>query len=177
MPAHVLKTFLSIAIVWLCVQASGNIRAADPSLADQLRELDTNVFSSDERKEKRLGEMLSLDVRARRTAANQRESVEWRKIETREQWEKYRDTRIAALRQSLGTFPSPSQSLNVRSVRQIDANEVVIENIVFESRSGLWVTANLYRPSTLPPLARGGKGGVARQFLLALISVVFTACI
>ena len=38
-------------------------------------------------------------------AAGERETAAWAKLKSKEDWEKYRDVRIAALKRSLGTFP------------------------------------------------------------------------
>lgn len=141
---------------------------ASLELVAQLREFEGTVYSADERKERRLGEMLSLDVRARRTAVNQRETAAWREMKSREEWERYRDAKINALRASLGEFPPVPADLKVKVTRTIDGDGFRIENVVFESRPGLWVTANLYSPasaakgqtSATPPLAKGGRPGI-----------------
>ncbi|MCH7728504.1 MAG: acetylxylan esterase, partial [Planctomycetes bacterium] len=64
-----------------------------------------------------------------------------------EQWEEFSQARIAALRKSLGQFPEPPKKLNVRVTGRLQRDGYRIENVVFESRPGLWVTANLYLPA------------------------------
>jgi dienelactone hydrolase len=91
--------------------------------------------------------LLGEDARARIRAANQRESKAWAEIRTREDWERYRDDRLRALRESLGAWPAPAD-LHPRVTRVIEGDGYRIENVVFESRPGLRVTANLYGPST-----------------------------
>lgn len=93
------------------------------------------------------GRQLSQDARARIRAANDRESEAWRKIKTREEWEAYRDARLKALRESLGAFPPVPADLKVRVTRTLEGDGHRIENLVFESRPGLVVTANLYVPA------------------------------
>src|SRR5205823_3925849 len=44
-------------------------------------------------------------------------------------------------------FPSPPKDLRVRLTRELPGDGYRIENLVFESRPGLLVTANLYRPA------------------------------
>ena len=66
--------------------------------------------------------LLSRDVRARIREANLHDLEEWRKIQTKEDWEKFRDTRIAALKKSLGTFPGPPKDLRMRITKTIDGD-------------------------------------------------------
>jgi dienelactone hydrolase len=80
-------------------------------------------------------------------AANQRENHVWQEVKTLADWEKYRDTRLQALRTSLGRFPSAPRELPVRVTRELQGDGYHIDNLVFESRPGLVVTANLYRPA------------------------------
>src|SRR5262245_38502634 len=112
----------------------------DQGLAAKLRELEPGVAASD---------AAAADVRARLQAANRRESEAWRALKTRADWERYRDVRLKALRASLGEFPPPPKDLKVRVTRTLPGEGFQIENLVFESRPGLVVTANLYRPD--PP--------------------------
>lgn len=93
--------------------------------------------------------MLSTDIRARRQAINQWDVSRWRKIRTREQWEELRDERIAKLKKSLGQFPEPPEDLNVRVTKTIDGDGFQIDCVVFESRPGLHVTANIYSPADI----------------------------
>ena len=108
-------------------------------LAEKLRKLDPKVGAE--------GKTIRDDARDRIRAVNLRESRAWRKIRTREEWEAYRDKRIVALDRSLGSFPQVPQTLNVRVTRTIEGEGFKIENLVFESRFDLHVTANLYVPA------------------------------
>jgi dienelactone hydrolase len=124
-------------------------RAQEPKsdLAEQLRRLDAEVTTNP--LTKGLREMAGKEIRARRDAANRRESQAWQKIQTKADWEQYRDIRLKALRDSLGSFPPVPKDLKVRVTGKIAGDGFVIENLVYESRPGLLVTANLYRPE--PP--------------------------
>lgn len=106
--------------------------------AEAIRELDPRVGIETR--------SISEDVRLRIREANGLETGAWRKIKSREDWERYRDYRIGALRKSLGTFPDPPKDLKVRVTRTLEGDGFRIENLVFESRPGLLVTANLYVP-------------------------------
>jgi dienelactone hydrolase len=115
------------------------------ALVAQLAKLDAPVLSAgDERTA--AAAMLARDVRTRRDAANRRETQAWRGIATRDDWVRYRDERLRALRESLGEFPAAPADLNVRVTRTIKGTGYQIDNLVFETRPGLVATANLYLP-------------------------------
>jgi cephalosporin-C deacetylase-like acetyl esterase len=64
------------------------------------------------------------------------------------EWENRRPAVEAAFRQALGLQRLPERSpLQARTVSQLDRGAITIEKIIFESRPGFPVTANLYRPS------------------------------
>jgi cephalosporin-C deacetylase-like acetyl esterase len=109
--------------------------------------LDASVWPGGGEKAKELRQMLSVDVRARLRAANQMGSKAWQQVKGRADWERFRDTRLEAIRASLGRFPSPPADLKVRVTRTLQGEGYRIEDLVFESRPGLWVTANLYAPA------------------------------
>jgi dienelactone hydrolase len=79
--------------------------------------------------------------------ANIRETRAWQALADRAGWEKYRDARIDALNDSLGTFPESPRDLKVRVRKTLKGDGYCIDNLTFESRPGLLVTANLYRPA------------------------------
>ncbi len=94
--------------------------------------------------------MLSHQAAAELRAAGVRESTEWHEIQSRAQWEQFRDERMDSLRRSLGPFPAVPSDLRVQVTGKIRGEGFQIENLVFESRPGLLVTANLYRPIDPP---------------------------
>lgn len=86
-------------------------------------------------------------VRAQLSEANRRDREAWAKIRTKQEWEAYRQPRIDALRRSLGTWPEAPKSIAQHVTRTIEGRDYRIDNIVYESRPGVWVTGNLYYPS------------------------------
>src|SRR5262245_33420402 len=105
----------------------GDERSEQDALVGRLRDLDTAVITAGSPTANRLPQMLSLDVRARRDAANRRETEAWQEIKTRADWERYRNARIQALRASLGPFPPAPRDLNVRVTRTLQGDGYRIE--------------------------------------------------
>jgi cephalosporin-C deacetylase-like acetyl esterase len=123
------------------------LRAQDDDLADALREFDSRVIVVGKVRENPLASMLARDARADLRAANLRDAKAWEPVKTKADWEAFRDSRLQALRASLGTFPPPPKDLKVRVTRTHRGDGYAVDNIVFESRPGVLVTANLYRPT------------------------------
>lgn len=121
--------------------------ANEGDLATTLRQLNPAVVPADDPQAKQLPGMLSDDIRSRRRAANERETKAWREIKTKAEWERYRDARIKALRDSLGADLTPPKEVKVTSSPGPEGDGYRIDKLVFESRPGLMVTANLYSPS------------------------------
>ena len=67
-------------------------------------------------------------------------------IDSREAAIEYRDEVRRKIRQCFGSEP-PRTPLNARTTRSLERNGYTIENVIFESRPGFPVTANLYLPS------------------------------
>jgi cephalosporin-C deacetylase-like acetyl esterase len=134
-------------------QLAAAIRALEPNVIDV-----PGKITDDERD--KLCRMLSDDVRARLQAANHRETEAWRKITTREEWEKYRNGKIDALRKSLGTSWETGQKRDRTKdpwpgelIKVDPANRYSISKVVFSSATGMDVTGTLYipyYPSDLP---------------------------
>lgn len=134
-----------IPTLMVVIAVTSLARAADETLLKTLQSLDARVIPAAER------EAFANHVRERQQqhirSANQRSSDEWRQITTRDEWERFRKDKLAALKTSLGSWPEPPTSIPVRVASTFEGDGFIIENIVFESRPGWWVTANLYRPA------------------------------
>jgi cephalosporin-C deacetylase-like acetyl esterase len=137
---HGIMTVVSLLLAISCLSLAD---ASD--LASVLRDLDVTVLSNDERQE--LAGMISRDIERRRLLAIQRENMAWSKVKSRDDWERFRDQRLNALRESVGQFPLLPKALNIETTGRIESDGYRIEKIVFESRPGLLVTANLYLPA------------------------------
>jgi dienelactone hydrolase len=139
-----------IGLIALSYSRPTHLTAADDAakgMAESLRTLDGNALPREGESAKLQRQMVTRDVRARIQAANQRDSKAWQQVKGRADWEKFRDARLEALRASLGKFPSHPADLNVRTTKTLEGDGYRIDNLVFESRPGLWVTANLYMPA------------------------------
>ncbi len=80
-------------------------------------------------------------------AANESCSHMWHEIKTREAWAARREKVLAALRQSLGTWPEAPKHMDIDVTGKLDGDGFIIQKLMYESRPGWWVTANLYRPA------------------------------
>src|SRR5215213_2852651 len=83
------------------------------SVAADFKDIDPNVFPKDDPRAKELPKMMWADAKKRLQEANLRESKAFAELATKEQWEKYRDTRIRMLKESLGTFPDAPKDMKI----------------------------------------------------------------
>ena len=134
-----------LLVLWLTATCSSPLLAVDA-----LQQLDTHVLNADEREQ--YDGMIARDIERRRLLAISRENKAWADVNTREDWEAYRDVRLGALRKSLGAPIKPGQIESASITRRIQGDGFQIQNLVFESHPGLFVTSNLYLPS--PPRSK-----------------------
>lgn len=124
----------------------GEAVEAGDTLAARLEPLDLHVGVPDG------AAMLRADARTRREAVNRADREAWSRVRSREDWERFTAPRIRALRRSLGVLPAVPRDLDVRVGGSLELAGCRIENLVYESRPGVRVTANLYLPA--PPRER-----------------------
>ena len=141
----VARPIAAITLFFTTLCAPPLARSADEELVKKLQSLDTHVSPAADR------ESISNQVRDQQRRlmreANERSSAEWRQIKTRDDWERFRREKLAALKKSLGSWPAPPAAVPVRVTSTVEGDGFIIDNILFESRPGWWVTANLYRPA------------------------------
>lgn len=146
-PARYRKMILSKenpASVKLPHPAYGQVSAT--GFAATIANLPSNVWSSFDRQYLGIRRMVDRDVQRRLQDVTLAERRAWEKVETREDWESFRDKRMEALRNSLGEFPPQRPPLDVRVSARHGGKAYQLENIAFQSRPGYYVTANLYLP-------------------------------
>jgi dienelactone hydrolase len=128
----------SLLALIVCASA----RAQDKDLIDALQKLDVRVFKADSADAKLRGDTL----RKLRDEVNKKDVAAWREIKTKADWEKFRDEKLAALRNSLGNIPEAPKSVKVVTTKKLQGEGFTVENIIYESRPNFYVTANLYVP-------------------------------
>lgn len=113
-------------------------------LAQALENLPTAVLPEPDRAKAR--SMIPEDLGRRIRQANCQSSAEWRRIQNRRDWDRFRRTKLRALYESLGPFPDVPERLRIERSGDRTGDGYRLEKLVFESRPGLWVTAHLYGP-------------------------------
>src|SRR5262249_45690051 len=96
-----------------------------------------------------LSGMVDRHVRSRVRAIVEAEKRERDRIQTRADWERFRDPRLKALAASLGGFPSRTP-LHTQVTKEYAGSGYRRQDPVYESGLGLGVTANLYLPAAPP---------------------------
>jgi dienelactone hydrolase len=107
------------------------------------------AWSEEQRNQMRVSGMFDKSLRSRMASVAEEEKREWQKVNSREGWERFRDQRLGALRKWLGPFPERTPLRATVTRRANYGDGFAIENVVFESRPHLLVTANLYLPRNL----------------------------
>jgi cephalosporin-C deacetylase-like acetyl esterase len=129
------------------VPVAAHQRPHREGLAGELAALDSRVWSQLYRRYHAVRSMLGRQQRKRAEAAVWAERQEWNRVETREDWERFRDVRLQALRESVGQFPPERPPLDVRVTARHEGDGYRLENLVYQSRPGFYITANLYLPA------------------------------
>ena len=119
---------------------------AGPSTAE-FAWIPKNVWTGEQRNQLQVSRMVENSLRARMATIADEEKRAWQKVDSRDTWERFRDQRLGALRRWLGPWPDRTPLHPVVTYRADYGDGFVIENIVFESRPHLLVTANLYLPA------------------------------
>ena len=144
-----LRAFLVVTMSVFCVAGGPQRAACQTGLADRLASLETAVLPAEERKA--AANMVADAIRRRRQELSDQSTKAWQAIKNLDDWQRFRQTHLDALRTSLGDFPQKVKSLDVRITSSFAGDGFAIDNLIFQSKPGLWVTANLYRPAKPGP--------------------------
>lgn len=117
-----------------------------PERTGNLAFLPSRVFSAEQRNQMNLADMLQSYTEKRGERMIEAETQAWEKVHTLADWEKFRDSRLKALKDSLEPFPTRAP-LEVRVTSEYRGDGYRRQNIVYQSQPGIWVTANLYLPA------------------------------
>ncbi len=104
-----------------------------------------NVLSAEQRKQLALAGMVNAQLRNHAIRILESERKDWDQVNTVADWERFRDPRVKALAASLGEFPARTP-LQTRVTKVFPGEGYRRQDILYQSRPGLWVTANLYLP-------------------------------
>lgn len=119
---------------------------SDPMAVD-LASVPHEVWTDAERNSLGVNQMWEKSLRSRVGDAAGAERTAWKQVRTVADWEAFRNRRLDSLKVSLGPFPERTP-LHAAVTRHFDYGDgFILENVIFESRPGLVVTANLYLPS------------------------------
>ena len=121
-------------------------RPLNSGLAGELQELDSYALSRVQRKYYDLREMIDNDISQRIRSLAMEEHREWDRVNTLEDWERFRDRRIEDLGASLGEFPATRPPLLDQVSGTYRGEGYQVKNIVYQSRPVFFVAANLYLP-------------------------------
>lgn len=119
-----------------------------------LAALDGRVLSPEERKKLLIASMLSHQLEDQFERASDTVRREWDQVDTRSDWERFRNVRISALKASLGEFP-PRIPLGTRITKEFEGDGYRRQDLIYQSWPGMWVTANLYLPASPRPSMPG----------------------
>jgi dienelactone hydrolase len=138
---------LVFALIFVALPAFAD--DATDKLAKELRDYATAELAKVPGKDGKFSTALPDYLRDQIKEANKRDREAWNAVKTKEDWEKFRDERIKALRESLGTWPEVPKNMAIRVTKTIETPDYRIDNLLYESRPGVWVDGNLYYPATL----------------------------
>jgi dienelactone hydrolase len=120
--------------------------APPPPVPSGLAAVDSRVLSPQERRQFKIASMLDRALASEVKNISDTENREWDQVKTRTDWERFRDPRIAALRASFGEFPART-ALQTQVTKEFEGEGYRRQDLAYQSRPGMWVTANLYLPA------------------------------
>lgn len=130
--------------LFLSATAAVRVSQAEDNLTTIIAGVDGTVATDDEREF--VANQVRESLNRRLNDANQQSTAEWNSVHSREDWERLKTEKLAALRKSLGAPWHTSPDLRMEVTGEFAGKGFLIQNLLFESRPGWWVAANLYVP-------------------------------
>lgn len=140
----------SLVVFLVILSLAGQPDATTSQLSRALAELSPDVFPPQTQEAQRLRQAWPELLREGLQQANRRSSQVWRNLRGRADWEQFRREKLAQLRQALAIPESPPPAPRIVVTGGIRGEGYRVENLLYESRPGFWVSANLYLPDKPP---------------------------
>ncbi|MFM7098012.1 MAG: hypothetical protein ACKO16_11430 [Gemmataceae bacterium] len=137
------------SIFWICLIAGKLSGQTNDEITRELSKIDSIIIKENLQDTVRNQDWDEIRIQTKK--GNTKSSDEWNGIKTKADWQKYSQAKIANLKSSLGKFPEESTQINFKVFKTLPGDGYTIDCLAFESRPGLWVSANLYRPSKKSP--------------------------
>src|SRR5215831_5250435 len=126
-----------------------------PAPSGTLAFVPTRVLSAEQRQQMALSDMLDRNIHDRTLKILEAEKRDWDRVRTLDDWNRFRDPKWTALSASIGEFPE-RRPLDTQVMKEFRGDGYRRQDIVYQTRPGFWVTANLY----LPGESRGPMPGI-----------------
>ncbi len=151
-PLRYRKTLLSpLPPSQVATPGSPHSPAPSTGLDGALAAFDSRVWPALWRRSHAVRNMVRSHQQKRVEEAILAERAAWDAIRTREDWERFRAERLPKLREAAGRFPADRPPLDVRVSAKYEGMGYRQENLVYQSRPGFYVSANLYMPANSSP--------------------------
>jgi dienelactone hydrolase len=116
-------------------------------LSAELAALDSRVWPPLYRRYHSVRTMVQDYLRKKVEEAVLAERRAFEQVASRQDWERFREERLASFRKSAGALPAERTPLQTRVTARRQGDGYRLENLVWQSRPGFWMTANLYLPA------------------------------
>jgi dienelactone hydrolase len=128
------------------VQADpAQVASSPPEHPSGMATLSSEVFSPSQRAQMDLPGMMDQYLHARILEHLKADKRNWDQVRSVDDWQRFRDPRLQALRAALGKFPERCP-LDTRVTAEFRGDGYRRQNVAYQSQPGIWVTANLYLP-------------------------------
>src|SRR5262245_12394309 len=117
-------------LAWVLFALPAAADDVSDALAKELRDYATKELARVPGKASNYSTALADYLRNEIAEANQADREAWAKVQSRADWEKFRDTRIKVLRDSLGTWPEVPKSVPTRVTKTFEAGDYAIDNLL-----------------------------------------------